>query len=410
MEQQANKYCQILTVKSFTPIYRGEEVAANIHVINFEENDFVVVSQKSLYNIGDKAMYIFKDTNLPEAKNLGDYAKSNIALFAEYFAPGGNPNKCRLGKDLNKRQTRVRDVKFGWKYANGLSVYSEGILIPLSELPKQKEGENWDTTLGLYKEDREAVVKGQVQSAGNLPDFIIKSDETHFQKNSHSIDYPIELIIMNKNDGSSSTIFQLNENRSGICQRSLEKKIDHVEKVYEGYKLKYDRENNCMAYFDVNNKTFISTEDFAAMNVPFTEKTFDDNYTITGRPILNVLKQKGLNIAVRMEIFGNGINDSAVNRDAKLPLSYAVYGIDDLSTGKPIRIPQAAALQLADELGFNTAEVYCRGVFNSKQELIDKINEIFAAQEYPIEGVVIRSAQDNSYSGKYLNSAYDEKK
>ena len=408
--EQTNQYCQILTVKSFTPIYKGDEEASNIHVINFEENDFVVVSQKSLYNVGDKAMYIFPDTNLPMAKNLGDYSKPHIALFAEYFAPGGNPNKCRLGIDNNKNKTRVRDVKFGWKYADGRSVFSKGILIPLSELPKQKEGENWDTTLGLYKEDKEVTVKGQVQTKGTLPDFIRKSDETHFEKNSHSLTFPIDLIITKKNDGSSSTPFQLNEERNGICQRSLEKKIDHVEKIYEGYRFKYDKENDRMAYFNTDTKEFVSTEDFAALNVPFVEKTFEDNYTITGKPILNVLKQRKLNLAIRMEIFGNGINDSSVNRDAKLPLSYAVYGIDDLSTGSSERIPQAAAMQLAYELGFNTAEIYCRGVFNSKQELIDKVNEIFDAQEHPIEGVVIRSALDNSYSGKYLNSVYDEKK
>lgn len=409
-------FSQIVTVKSFTPIYKERKEADNIQVVNFEENDFTVVSQKSLYKVGDKGLYIFPDTNLPYPVLSEDNAKASIILFKPFLAPEGLVEKSKLGKDNAGFKTRVRDIKFGFVYSDGTSVFSQGILVPMTELPTKTDEESWDTVLGLYKEDREAFVQktkqlnSKVPQEGVLPQFIHKSDETHFQKNSHSLEFPVELIVMEKIDGSSSAVFWLNKDRYGICQRNLEKKIDYIEKIYDGFRKKYDYATDSDAWFNLSTKLFVSNEDFEAMNNPFVEKRHEDNYTIVGRPILELLKQKEESIAVRMEIFGAGLNASSVNPHCRLPLDYVVYGIDDLSTGEPIRVPQEQALAMASEMGLKTAKVFVQKVFTSKEELLNEVKAIIAAQPNPMEGVVIRTAKTNNYSAKYLNSEYDTKK
>ena len=46
------KSTQIVTIKSFSPMFKGEEEASNIHIVNVEEHGFDIVAQKCLYKIG----------------------------------------------------------------------------------------------------------------------------------------------------------------------------------------------------------------------------------------------------------------------------------------------------------------------------------------------------------------------
>jgi len=386
-------FSEILTVKAFLQIYKGDEAASNIHVVTFEENDYRVVAQKSLYKEGDKALYIFPDTNL-----------KNIPLFDSYFAPEGNPNKCRLGKN-----GRVKSVKFGWTYDNGSKVYSQGILLPFSELPTLTK-ETWDEELELYKEVEEIKV-GQVDAKGVLPRFVVKSDEEHFQKNGKCIKFPADLIVTKKYDGSSCTVYRFDSENKGICQRTLEKKLDVVERKYESYRLLHNKEKGIQEYFNTTTKTFVTDEEFEKLNVPFTDIPLSDNYTKMGLPILQMLEECNISASIRMEIYGAGINSHGANNDAKQPLSYAVYGVDRFDeAGNPTRVPQKKALEFAKSLGLNTSEILLEGVFESYDALKEACDKLFEKQEKPIEGVVIRSAEDNSYSGKYLCDDYDERK
>ena len=66
----------IVTIKEVLPLYKGEEKANNVELIHLEEAGFEIVSQKGLYKVGDKAIYI-----------LPDYCVSDIDLFQEFIAP-----------------------------------------------------------------------------------------------------------------------------------------------------------------------------------------------------------------------------------------------------------------------------------------------------------------------------------
>ena len=69
----------IVTIKNKIPLFKDEEKANRIELIQFEENGFEVVSQKDLYKIGDKAIYI-----------QPDYCVSDISLFDVFIRPNGD--------------------------------------------------------------------------------------------------------------------------------------------------------------------------------------------------------------------------------------------------------------------------------------------------------------------------------
>ena len=380
----------IVTVKSFTPIFKNEEEANNIHVVNFEENDFEVVAQKSLYEIGDKAVYIFPDTNLPQTNSI----------FDSYFYPDGNPNKSKLGSN-----GRVKAVKFGFTYDNGRKVFSEGILIPY-EIP---EGiTNIDEYYGLFKEEKE-VRQTNVKAplAGDFPSFISKSDETNYKKVSNQIQYDEELVGSLKIDGSSITVYWINDEKYGICSRNYEKKLNHVTIEYPGYVKIFNKELMTDVWLNKSTKEFHTEEEFAALGLEGVEKHFEDEWTKMGKIILQEIASRKLQIAVRGEIYGGGLNASKPNPHCKLPLNYAVYGIDDLSTGIAQPMPQAEAMVLAKSIGLNTTLEYFSKKFANKEELEAECNAIFDKEL--IEGIVIRSAT-GGFSAKYMNAEYDEKK
>lgn len=390
----------IVTVKSFTPIFKNEEEANNIHVVNFEENDFKVVAQKSLYEIGNKVVYIYPDTNLPQLNESGVYDEPQRAVFNSYFFPDGNPNKSKLGSN-----GRVKAVKFGFTYDNGRKVFSEGILIPCI-IPEDVT--DIDEYLGLFKEEKEvrqANVKAPV--AGDFPSFISKSDETNYKKVSNQIRYDEELIGSLKIDGSSITVYFINHEKYGICSRNFEKKLNQVTIEYPGYAKIFNKDLMVNGWINKSTKQFHTEEEFAALELVGVEKRYEDEWTKMGALILEEIASRELQIAVRGEIYGGGLNASKPNPHCKLPLNYAVYGIDDLSTGIAQPMPQAEAMALAKSIGLNTVPEYFRKKFANKEELEAECNAIFDKEL--IEGIVIRSAT-GGFSAKFMSAEYDEKK
>lgn len=398
-------FSELLTIKGFIPVFKETEEASNIHVVTFEENDFTVVAQKKLYNPGDKALYVYPDCNIPDTE-----------FWAEYHAPDGNPNKSRLGSN-----GRVIGVKFGWKYADGTKVFSNGILLPLSAIPQLEPGQTYDEVLGIFKQESDETGvknKNKKHQSGfkgynvvDKPEFIRKSDEEHLQKEINRLGFPVALTISLKIDGSSIAMYYLSSSVKGICSRRNERLLDVCVRKYEGFIKKYNPETQSEQMFQIETRSFISAEEFEAMNVPFTETIVEDEWTLMGRGVLSDLVAYGRPLAVRGEIYGGGLNHNPINPHSKLPLNYAVYGIDDMSTGVTIPLPQDEAMELARTLGFNTVPEFCRNrVFESKKELMNFLAEIVNTQEHPIEGVVIRSSKTNDFSCKWINPEYDEKK
>ena len=87
-----NKGTQIVTIKSLTKLYKNNEEASFIELANCEEHNFDIVVQKGLYLIGDKALYVQPDFNLPLLNEENTKAQ---VLFSDFTAPDGNSNKSK---------------------------------------------------------------------------------------------------------------------------------------------------------------------------------------------------------------------------------------------------------------------------------------------------------------------------
>src|SRR6478752_1527704 len=122
------KPVEILTVKDKIQLFKGEEAANSIELIQFEENGFEVVGQKDLYKVGEKVVFIQPDYSLPET-----------SLFESYIRPLSDPKKSKLGSN-----NRIRAIKFNLHKGDSNPVYSQGILLPWLEvqnyLASKKQG------------------------------------------------------------------------------------------------------------------------------------------------------------------------------------------------------------------------------------------------------------------------------
>lgn len=221
------KAVQIVKISKLIPIYKDGVEANSINLVNFEflngdECGYNVISQKGLYQLGDHAIYI-----------MPDFCLSNIALFESFTAPGGDPNKSKLGK-----MNRIRAIKFNFNLENSTEpIFSFGILLPITEvkdyLLSDYNEENLTELLGITKyEEPETGNSGQTK--GGLPSFLYATDETNQETLKSKIkeicDGNTELGFSIKRDGSSFTCyFKKDENGNwyhGICSRNQEKKTD----------------------------------------------------------------------------------------------------------------------------------------------------------------------------------------
>ena len=115
----------IVTIKSINKLYKGEQEASNIELIELEELGYDLVAGKGLYNIGDKAVFIMPDYNL-----------SDIPLFESFLRPNGDITKSMLGK-VEGVPLRIRGKKFNFSREGSIEpVYSNGILLAIYEVEK----------------------------------------------------------------------------------------------------------------------------------------------------------------------------------------------------------------------------------------------------------------------------------
>lgn len=166
---------QIVTIKSKTPLFKGEEQANAIEKIAIEENGFSLVSQKDLYQVGDKAVYI-----------QPDYSLSDIPLFDSFLRPFGDEKKSKLGS-----KNRIRAVKFNLHTGDLEPTYSVGILLPLKEVCEAvptflSKDISMTDALGITKweEPDNNGGGGKTNGGRDFPSGIYKTDETNcFEEN-----------------------------------------------------------------------------------------------------------------------------------------------------------------------------------------------------------------------------------
>jgi hypothetical protein len=406
-----NNPVTIVTIKNKIPLFKGNEQASTIEVIELEEVGYELVANKSLYQIGDKAVLI-----------QPDYCVSDISLFESFIRPNGDESKSMLGK-VEGLPRRIRAKKFNLsKEPNGAPVYSNGILLPYEEVrnyfrktglllhhePLEFRDLHLTQDLGITKyEEPEPVSKGGLKSGqteGKFPEGLYKTDEeninnlwNHLENN---IGYPVALVGTEKVDGSSITIGVTPKITEGfICSRNIRKRLT-VNKsigqrkdttIWEDIKLLFGFKVDLNIYEEVGN---------------------DDDFVRYGKYYLDLIKQfRGRhNLILRGELNGAKLKGSGNknNPATKENPNIKFFGMDKVDVNNnAYKLSYEKFKYNSIVLGLPTVKEVFNKTFNSKEEILQECNQYF--KENMIEGIVIRTL-DSKFSAKVMNLEYDSKK
>ena len=380
----------IVTIKQKLPIFKGEEAANAIELILCEEHGFEIISQKDLYKIGDKAVYI-----------QPDYCLSEIPLFDSFIQPGGDPRKSKLGSNH-----RIRAVKFNFHRGDGNPIFSQGILLPFKEVcisvPKFMDKDTpMDEALGIVKweqpdETNIGGVKGGASS--NFPVGMYKTDEENINNIWKYITFPIHLIGTEKVDGSSITIWK-NGDKSGICSRNLGKPLTYNKIVRRRTKNILER----LMFWTKPN-----------INV-YEEVESDSDFVKYGKPYLNEMIKHNIDGVLRGELNGGSLKGSGNknNPASKEKANIKWFGSDSYDNGITVKdeyidfIDFIEYMNVGTNIQFNITQELFNREFTSKEDLMEECNQYF--KHNMIEGIVVRTP-DSKFSAKIMNPEYDAKK
>lgn len=390
---------QYVTIKSKSTLFKGTEAATSIEKIEVEENGFSLVSQKDLYNVGDKAVYIQPDYNLSEQP-----------LFESFIRPMGDPKKSRLGSN-----NRIRAIKFNLHTGDDAPVYSVGILLPLNEVEtyygKDKTEEELVKSMDIKKWEEPDNTHGLNHGKSKpFPNGMYKTDETNINNLWGKIKYPITLVGSEKCDGSSTTLFSkinptTKEVTDGICSRQLLKPLRYTKVVG------FNKPNIFKKLFDtiVTKLKLSKTPDY---NI-YEEVESEDSFVVLAKPYLEKFsaycKEKNLSLALRAEANGAGFKGSGNknNPASKESSNLKFFGLDDYSSGTTIPMGEVDLQNVLDDLEFTRCKIVFRKTFFSKEELVKECEDYFT--DNLIEGIVVRT-MDHKFSAKIMNLFYDSKK
>lgn len=390
---------QILTVKDKIQLFKGEESANSIELIQFEENGFEVVAQKDLYKIGEKAIYIQPDYSIPDTP-----------LFESYIRP--SKGNCKLGSN-----NRIRAIKFNLHRGDSNPVYSQGILLPIVEVLGFLRRDNKiielhqllkaDLTkeLGITKwESPEGQLNGMKKSEGgkSFPSWAYRTDETNINNLwnyiEKSIGYPITLVGTLKEDGSSITIGYKQGFGGFICSRNLLKPLTIRKTVGK------------------KSKTLLQKLLFWKrfdLNIYQEQENTTDDFVRYGKPLLGKVEEycKFWNeeLIIRGELNGSIFKGSGnKNNPSKNEApNIKAYSLDKFENGNATKDTYNNFKKVCNQLDIITCKEIFNKSFNSRQEIEDTCNEYFKTNI--IEGIVVRTL-DSKFSAKFMNCHYDSLK
>lgn len=368
---------EIVTITNKSSLFKKGtgEPATNIELINFsfangDECGFSVVSQKDLYQIGDSALYIQPDYCVPDTD-----------LFRSFTAPYGDPNKSKLGKN-----GRIRAIKFNFNLSDSSDpIYSNGILLPLSEANIPSDVADKAEFLGVTKyEEPERFGTGNAK--GNLPGFLYKTDEENAANLKSHINRVLEtgerIGWTLKIDGSSFTQYfkkGVDGWTTGICSRTLEKKLP---------------------------------ENLNDTSDPWIKLSISSGLYEKG---MKYCQENNRELAFRGEIYGEGLKGSGnkSNPHSTMKPNLAIFGIDDLASGYAIKLLPSEVASICKELDLNylpTIEVLAKDYDTLVALANSEFNAYKKDRGWIVEGLVVRTLNNNNLSAKIMNSEYDAKK
>ena len=268
-----------------------------------------------------------------------------------------------LYKKYNSKRVKALQLKGVWSF---------GIVEKFSLLPQTEDAPIYDYWVGTDVTNLLGITKyippvpEEEGAIGDLPHYLIPTDEILYQ-NLPIENYIGKLVdITGKVDGTSST-YDYNKGKFGAYGRSIEFSLDITNK-YTHQITKYDLYNKLSMYCETHK----------------------------------------VNLALRGEIYGQGIQSSKKNPHSKLPFNiafYSVWLIDEMRyAGKG---EKHYFVDVCKELGLPTVDILEENV-ELTYDLIKKYDEgLDKVNGQPFEGVVVKGAD---FSFKIINKHYDSKK
>lgn len=389
------KAVNIVTIKAKIPLFKGDDKAERIELIQLEENGFELVSQKDLYQIGDKAVYI-----------QPDYCLSDIPLFEGFIRPNGDESKSMLGK-VGGLPRRIRAKKFNFHRGDGNSVYSNGILLPIQEVKEYLNIVGLNTydfdlakELQITKYEEPENNSGPGVKGGSsmaFPQGIIRTDEENFNNLTKDLEkrLPCRLIGRQKIDGSSITLWY-KDGKYGIASRNLGKPLT-IKKVIGRRKktllerILFWKKPDLNIYEEVE-----SDSDFVKYGKPYLDR------------LINHCELYKENLVLQGELCGKGMKGSGNknNPHSKEETDVIFFNICKYEN-QSVRVDEETFVTSAQMIDFKTPKVYFDKVFNTIEEIKQECESIFKTEL--IEGIVIRD-ENHNFSTKYMNNEYDSKK
>lgn len=392
----------IVTIKEKIQLYKGEEPANAIELILLEEFGFELISAKDRFQIGDKALLVEPDYNLPDTD-----------FWKDWTAPNGDPKKSKLGSN-----NRIRAVKFNLHRGDGMPVYSNGILLSEEDIKQAPIATNLKFSLksecteaflknlamvdlGIYKYEAPERNQGGTGKAGASREFpvgLYKTDEVNFNKVNWT--FPMHLVGMEKLDGSSITIGCKN-GKGFICSRNLEKPITYRKKTGFKHGLFY----KFLSYFGYDRSIYTEVEsesEFVKVGKPYMDKLVE--------VCTNPYRSEGYrNLVLRGELVGQGASNGSGNKNnphSKVEPQIFFFGVDNYD-GVAKRLDFYDYMGVIGDLGFKHPNIVFDKLFESREELLKACEEHFSKNL--IEGIVVRSL-DGQISAKVMNLEYDSRK
>jgi hypothetical protein len=432
-EENKVKIIEIVTISKLTPIFKNGEEANAIEMVNFnfangDECGYNLIAGKGLYQIGSKASYI-----------QPDYCLSEISLFESFTAPGGNPNKTRLGK-----MNRIRALKFNFSLENTTdAIYSFGVLMPFEEVKSylnisdvEMYEKDLAELLGVTKYE-EPEKSGSGISLNTWPSFLYHTDEENLMNRVSQLKYAISneqtFGVSIKRDGSSHTTYiKKNDGvyKVGVCSRNLEKSMEQTytnkwtDPVTKSEYTRYIQpETKIKGWFNNETQVFFSDDEISEQGFKEAVTEVHDSWVDLAhssgliKSAVEYCKEHDLELAFRGEIVGTGLRGSGnkLNPDANSKQTLILFGVDDLSKGHAERINYSSehnlvALSDLFEMQYTDVHIIKPTTYEELIAFCDNMIQEEEIQGRIIEGVVIRSHFTNDISLKYMNAMYDSKK
>lgn len=201
------KLVTLRTITEITPIENADAIEV-VHVDGWK-----VVAQKNIHSVGNQVLYFELDSFLPATdQRFESFMKFGTRVYNEV-----------TGHRLKTKRLR--------------GVYSQGIIMPLTEFPEiTGQEEDIAPLLGVVKYDPPEVIGGGV-AKGTFPSFLRKSDQERVQNIWNKIPNE-EFVPTLKLDGSSVTVFSVDdkytESTEGVCSRNQLLSLEHESSFLKG--------------------------------------------------------------------------------------------------------------------------------------------------------------------------------